>query len=103
MIKGTTPTHTFILPFDVTNIKECQIIYGQNDTEVFKKTLSDCVAAEKTLKVTLTQKDTLKLNHTLNVQIQVRVLTVEDKALSTRVAIYPVHKCLNDEVIGNAD
>lgn len=103
MIKGTTPTHTFILPFDVSNIKESKVTYAQNDSEVLSKTAVDCTLTENKIIVELTQADTLKFDASQNVQIQLRVLTQEDKALASKIAVRPVYKVLNNEVMSSAD
>ena len=99
MIRGTTPQHTFTIPFDVSLAKEVMIIYAQNDVEVFRKTTEDCQMYGKTISVTLTQEDTLLLNHKHNVQIQVRLLTNDGKALVSNVKLVSVRKCLNSEVM----
>ncbi len=101
MIRGTTPTHTFVLPFDTANVKECMIIYGQDDKEVLRKEASVCTMSDNKIVVELTQEDTLKFDCKKNVQLQLRVLTQDDKALATKVQTYPVHKCLNSEVLSN--
>lgn len=101
MIKGTTPTHTFILPFDVANIKQCKVTYAQNDSEVLSKNAVDCTLTENKIIVELTQEDTLKFDASQNVQIQLRVLTQEDKALASKIAVRPVYKVLNNEVMSS--
>jgi len=101
MIRGTTPTHIFALPFDVSNVAECMVIYAQDDTEVLHKKTDACSMSGNELRVELTQEETLLFDCSKNVQIQLRVLTTEGKALATKPAIYPVHKCLNSEVLGD--
>jgi hypothetical protein len=99
MIRGTTPTHTFKLPFDSFMIKDVRVIYAQNDVEVFHKDIYECELDGNELRVTLTQSDTLKLNHRCTVQIQVRVLTTDDVAMASNISTISVGQCLNDEVI----
>lgn len=99
MTRGTTPTHIFSIPFDASEVKEAMIIYAQNDVEVFRKETDDCVLDGRDIKVTLTQEDTLLLSSKYNVQIQLRILTDDGKALASSVKIVGVDQCLNDEVL----
>lgn len=104
-MRGTTPTHKFTLPFDVSTIKEVQVIYSQSDhyldekrTKLVKET-KDCKLEGKTISVDLTQEDTLSFTHKLQVSIQLRVLLVNGKALVSKVIKRDVEACLNDEVL----
>ncbi len=99
MVRGTTPTHIFTLPFSTSLVKEVMVIYAQNDVEVFHKDTYDCNLEGNEITVTLTQEDTLQLNHHHTVQVQVRVLTTDDTALASTVKVISVEKCLNDEVL----
>ena len=99
MIQGSTPTHTFTLPIDVTDVKEVRILYGQNNTLVFKKLTEDCVLTDKQISVTLTQEDTFQFDEDEPVQIQVRVLTTDNKSLVSPIAKVSINQCLDDEVL----
>lgn len=99
MIRGTTPTHTFTLPFDVSNVAKCKIIYSQDDVQVFCKRTEDCVLDGADVRVTLTQEDTFKFDCKKLVQIQVRVLTGGGNLITSDVMVTTVGKCLDDEVL----
>ena len=99
MTRGTTPTHTFRLPFDGSMVAEAMVIYAQNDVEVFHKDTYDCTVKGNTIKVTLDQEDTLMLSHSSNVQIQLKVKTTEGVVLVSVPNVISVQKCLNDEVL----
>ena len=99
MIRGTTPTHIFKLPFDTAQLAEVMVIYAHDDIEVFHKNLSDCTAAGKELTVKLTQQDTLSLSHLKNVQIQIKAKLLDGSVLVSNVYTKSVGKCLNDEVL----
>jgi hypothetical protein len=99
MMQGTTPTHIFKLPFDVSAVKAVQIIYAQNDTEVLTKDINDCELEGNTISTKLTQDETLQLDHRYNVQIQIRVLTAADDALASDVICVKCDRCLSDEVL----
>ena len=99
MIRGTTPTHTFNLPFEVGMIKECRIIYAQDNEVILKKDNSKCILEGTTIKVELTQQDTFKFDSNKPVQIQIRILTTNDVALASVVTTVGIAKCLDDEVM----
>lgn len=105
MRRGTTPTHTFELPFDVATVKEVQILYVQSNhykaEEMTKiiKTTKDCKMEGNTVSVELTQEDTLALTHKLQVSIQLRVLTFDGTALVSEVIKRDVYPCLDSEVL----
>lgn len=98
-IRGTTPTHTFQLPFHTVNVSNAQVIYAQNDVEVFHKDLWELELDGNEIRVTLAQGDTLKLNQMFNVQIQLRVVTNDGDSLATMPYVVSVQKCLNSEVL----
>lgn len=99
MIRGTTPTHIFNLPVETSFLKEVKITYAQGNDEVFTKTKEDCLCEEKAIKVSLTQEETLKFDHTKPVYIQVRVLTVSGDAMASQIEMVDVGKVLNEEVL----
>ena len=99
MIRGTTPTHTFNIPFDTSVIKEVRIIYAQDDIELFTKSTEDCELKDTNIIVTLTQQDTFKFDHKKYVQIQIRILTIYGEVLSSVIDKIGVSQCLSDEVL----
>lgn len=99
MIRGTTPTHTFKLPFDASIVQKAMVIYAQNDAVVLEKQAQDCTMQDNEISVTLTQEDTLKFDCHFKVQIQLRILTNQGQALASDIHIVSVGKCLNDEVL----
>lgn len=99
MIRGTTPTHTWTLPVDASVVKEARIIYSQGVENVLIKNTEDCIMEGNTLKVTLTQEDTLKFSHKKKVEVQARLLTQDRTSFATRVVEVPVWKLLDEEVM----
>lgn len=53
MIRGTTPTLEFALPFEVDLIAEAYVTISQNQSVVIDKSLSELTCAGKTLTVTI--------------------------------------------------
>lgn len=99
MIRGTTPKHTFTIPFDTSTITDVRITYGQEDTVLFTKKMADCVLEGKTISVTLTQEETLKFDASKLAQIQLKVKTNNGDVLSTDILVVYVGKCLDTEVM----
>ena len=62
MIRGTTPTHQFILPFGVENIKSGRVIYSQDGQVILTKEISECALEEQTITIKLTQEETFKFD-----------------------------------------
>ena len=98
MIKGTTPTHTFNIPFDTSLIDEVRVVYSQNDTPLLTKTTEDCIMVEQTISVTLTQEDTFLFDNK-PVDIQLRVLTKAGEALASVPERVGIVRCLEDGVV----
>lgn len=99
MIRGTTPTHTFTLPFDASLVAKCKIIYAQDEVEIFHKNTEDCVLSGTTIATKLTQEETFMLDCHKCVDIQVRVLTTTGDALASVPKKVGVAKCLDNEVL----
>ena len=99
MRRGTTPTHTFTIPFSVNNVADALIVYAQGEEEVLRKTVRHCHMDGNTLSVDLTQEETFLFNCNKKVQIQVRVLTTEGKALASNIITTDVAKCLSNEAL----
>lgn len=59
MIRGTTPTLEFTLPFDASLIAEMYVTIAQGEKTVLEKTLSDCNCSGTSVSLTLTQEDKL--------------------------------------------
>ena len=99
MIRGTTPLHIFRLPFSTENIEKLRVIYSQNNKPVVRKELRDCTLEGNTIKLKLTQEDTLELDSKFPVEIQVRVLMTGGDVLASFPLETSLYRCLEDEVL----
>ena len=108
MIRGTTPTHTFIFDnLDPSTFKVLNIYYAQQGVELLSKSKDDCVfSSEETedgliysVSVTLTQEETLRFKPKYHVKVQLRVLTEDNCALATPEYEMSVQDVINDEVL----
>jgi hypothetical protein len=99
MIRGTTPTHIFNIPFDTSLVDEVKVTYAQDDVVVLEKHTVDCTLEGATISVTLTQEDTFLFNCKKAVEVQIRVLTINGEAFASIVEKIGVSKCLDNEVL----
>ena len=100
MIRGTTPTHIFNIPFDTSLIADLRISYAQGENEVVVKTKDDVTLDGQTITATLKQEETFRFDCSKKVLVQVRVLTLGGEAISSDVMTVSVERCLNNEVLG---
>ena len=104
MTRGTTPTHTFTLPDDLTSatISALYITYAQGSKTVLEKTISDVTINGGVITCTLTQADTLKFEvldqhcGCDKVAIQVRMKTSDGTAMASDIMRIPVVDVLKD-------
>lgn len=99
MIRGTTPTHEFTIPFDVSLIDDLRISYEQLGEVKLEKSKKDCVLEGNTIAFTLTQEETLLFLTHANVKLQVRVKTTDGNVLTSEIIKLSVGQCINDEVL----
>lgn len=96
MIRGTTPTLEFELPFSSDEISICSIALSQRDEVVVEKKLEDCQTDGNMLRCTLTEKETLLLDCDYGVvEIQVR-LKCGNRALASDIIQMSVGRILKD-------
>ena len=99
MIRGTTPTIEFELPFDPAELEELYITINQNGKTVIEKTLSDCNFNEKLAAVKLSQEDTLELCCHGMAEIQVRGKDKMGTVFASNIEKVCAERVLKDGVI----
>lgn len=99
MIRGTTPTIVFKLPFDAVMLAEAWVTISQNEVAVIDKELKDLEVAGNALILKLTQDETLMLDHDVLVEMQVRARTVDGNALASRIMREVPERILKEGVI----
>lgn len=99
MIKGTTPTHVFMIPLLESEIKTVEITYSQDDKEILQKHTEDCVIEDGAVTVKLSQEETFAFDHKKRIQCQIRILTTSNEVQSSKVKLLTVEQCLSDEVL----
>lgn len=101
MIRGTTPTLEFTLPFDTSLIAEMYVTIAQGEKTVLEKTLSDCSCSGTSVSLALTQEDTLRLQQQPHsrAEMQIRVRTTAGEALASDIMRVYVGRILKEGVI----
>ena len=99
MIRGTTPTLEFVLPFDTSMIADAYVTLSQSGTVVIDKPLTDCNCNENKLSVTLTQEETLKLQCDCTTEIQIRAKTLGGEAVASNIMHVSTGRILKDGAI----
>ena len=96
MRRGTTPTITFNLPFDVSTVRNCEVYFAQNDELLVTKSMEDCVLSGRTLATTLTQAETLSFDEEEKLEVQARFVFTDGSVDATNVIKQKVKEILKD-------
>ena len=108
MIRATTPTHKFIFTnFDPSTCKVLNVYYVQQGVQLLMKSKESFTFSTKETEdetfyiasVTLTQEETKIFKAKQKVEIQLRVLTADDKSLASPKYELSVWDVVNDEVL----
>lgn len=103
MTRGTTPTISFNLPFDVSNLAVYYItvsqIFGRSKKQVLDFDAEDCSSSGRRIEVELSQEDTLALTEENPVLVQLRARSTEGKAYASKEFRTTVDGILKDGVI----
>ena len=96
MRRGTTPTITFNLPFDVSTVRNCEVYFAQNDELLVTKAMEDCVLTGTTLAVTLSQAETLSFDEEEKLEVQARFVFTDGSVDATEIIKQKVKEILKD-------
>lgn len=101
MIRGTTPTLEFTLPFDCSLLTEMYITFAQYGTTVLEKSMADCTCSGTLVTLSLSQEDTLnmKQDRMAIAEVQLRVRTKDGSALASNIMQIRVDRILKEGVI----
>lgn len=98
MIRGTTPTHYFNLPFEASLVDKARVIYHQWGKEILRKETEDFKMEGNTISVSLTQEETFLFDCT-PVILQLRVRTTSGEVMNTKMITVSSEDCLDCEVL----
>lgn len=107
MIRGTTPTHKFVLPFDVPEGAKVIVVYSQMDNIILEKKTSDCSIEKNIINVSLTDQETLKFNcnkafhkdefKLWPVEIQIGIETIDGTKMWSNIMQTDIERCLKED------
>ena len=99
IIRGTTPTLEFVLPFGTDYLVEGFVTICQRGKVVIDKPLAACRCDENKLTVKLTQAETLALACNCDVEIQIRARTADGEAVASNIMRESAERILKDGAI----
>ena len=102
MVRGSTPTFTFTIPFDVSLIDKLYVTVEQTvegEKIQVEKSKEQCTLKGNQIECKLTQEDTLSFKESYHVLIQLRVLTAGGDSLVSKVFKKSASKLLKEGVI----
>jgi hypothetical protein len=100
VIRGTTPTHEFELPYPIALVDDIRVVYGQNKKAIIVKTINDCTLTEGQISISLTQEETFLFSASKKVEIELRIKLANGKVVRTEEPIIlRVIGSMSDEVI----
>lgn len=85
MIRGTTPTLEFSLPFDTAELAEAYVTFAQRGRIRLDIPLAQCEEDGSILRVRLTQEQTLALTAQADVEIQIRCRDTVGNATASEI------------------
>ena len=96
---GTTPTHTFTLPFEKELISDLRITYSQDRKKILTKYMRDVEMDGNDINVTLTQEDTFKFKEKKPVFVQLKIKVVDGQVFNSDLIVMRIEPALDNEVI----
>ena len=99
IIRGTTPTLEFVLPFDAGTLVDAYVTISQNNVVMVDKPLTVCRCDGQKLSVTLTQEETLMLDCNCISEIQIRAKTRAGDVIASNIIRASTSRILKEGVI----
>ena len=96
---GTTPTHTFTIPFEKELVTDLRITYTQKKKKILTKYLKDVEIVGNDINITLTQEETFNFKKKEMVFVQLKIKTVDGQVFNSDLILMRVEPALDDEVI----
>lgn len=96
MTRGTTVTHVFDVGADLREAEVLYVTYAQRGRAIIEKEKEDIEVTEDTLKVSLSQEDTLAFNSGVTVLIQFRARFPDGTAVASEIL-----KCEAEAILKN--
>lgn len=104
MYTGSTPTHSFKLPYDTSTLKAIQVIYKQGGMKMTKLYKNNKLPTGMSIDgayvyVKLTEMETSAFSPDCQALYQIRVRTEEDNVIPSKIGHFKVYDSLDTEVL----
>lgn len=99
IIRGTTPTLEFVMPFDVKDMPALYITFKQRGETILEKSAEDVQCNGDTITLKLTQDETLKMHTGQDSYVQIRAKSNAGDAVASDIIPLTIHRVLKDGVI----
>ena len=94
-VRGTTPTITFKLPFQTSEIEKCEIYFAQ-EKFLFQKDTEDCSFSGDRMSVRLSQEETLMMKAMFPLKLQIRFVFTNGAVAGTKIVYTSVEALLKE-------
>lgn len=99
IVRGATASCSFSIPVAEAEIKALLVTYKQDDGFTIEKAKGDCTFEEGWLYTQLTQDETLKLDPTLPVRVQLNLLLTDGRRAPSQIITCCVGDNLHEEAM----
>lgn len=99
MRRGTTPTFIFEFPFDVESVQAVHVAFSQSGENILTKEDNECTLSRNTVSVQLTQDETYMFAADGIVEVQARILTADEQAVSSDVVYIKCKRSLTEDIL----
>jgi hypothetical protein len=100
IFKGSTPSLYFNTNAPLTSVKSMYLTFYQRDKFILEKELKDIIVVdENTIKVKLSQEETLLFSSKYDIAVQLRIKYNENSAVTSEINIFNMKEVLKHEVI----
>lgn len=99
MTRGTTPIHVIKVPVSTVKIKDLIITYKQGKNVILEKRINDVEFGDKSVKLKLTQQETLLFSARTVASGQIKIKTVSNDVWASKEFQFAVYDVMNVEVM----
>lgn len=98
MIKGTNPILVIDFSIEVSKITKLRITFAQGKDIVLEKSLADCTVEGNTIKLQLSEQETLSFKPTI-LKVQAKLKLQDGSILYSKIKEIEVEEPLNEETL----
>lgn len=96
---GTNQPEEIKLPISTDLVKTVEMVYAQDGMIVLRKTEADVTMKGQTITIPFTEAETFKFNENIPVKSQLRIVTIYDEVLKTRIYTQHLDGTISEEVL----